>query len=182
MIPLLRSHLARYKRDLAFVVVLLIVQVLGSLYLPDLNADIINNGVATGDTSYIVRVGAWMLLVSLAVAAATVGGVFYSSRTAMSVGRDIRSKLFRAVQAFSLREMNQLGAPTLITRNTNDVQQVQMFTQVALTIMITAPLTAVGAFLMAIRQDGPLSLLLLVILPVMVLLIGTIMVRAVPLF
>ena len=182
MIPLLRSHLARYKRDLAFVVVLLIVQVLGSLYLPDLNADIINNGVATGDTSYIVRVGAWMLLVSLAVAAATVGGVFYSSRTAMSVGRDIRSKLFRAVQAFSLREMNQLGAPTLITRNTNDVQQVQMFTQVALTIMITAPLTAVGAFLMAIRQDGPLSLLLLVILPVMVLLIGSIMVRAVPLF
>ncbi len=182
MIPLLRSHLVHYKRDLAFVVVLLILQVLGSLYLPDLNADIINFGVAEGDTGYILRVGVWMLVVALAVGLASIAGVYFASRTAMSVGRDIRSQQFRAVQSFSLREVNELGAPSLITRNTNDVQQVQMFTQVALTIMITAPLTAVGAFLMAIRQDGPLSLLLLVILPVMVAVIGLIMVRAVPLF
>jgi ATP-binding cassette subfamily B protein len=123
-----------------------------------------------------------MLLVSLVVVATAIVGIYYSSRTAMSVGRDLRSRLFRTVQTFSLREMNQLGAPSLITRNTNDVQQVQMFAQVALTIMITAPLTAVGAFLMAIRQDGPLSLLLLVIVPIMMVLIGSIMVRAVPLF
>jgi ATP-binding cassette subfamily B multidrug efflux pump len=182
VIRLLRSHLVKYKRDLTFVAVLLILQVLGSLYLPDLNADIINFGVAQGDTDYILRVGAWMLVVALAVGLTSIAGVYFASRTAMSVGRDIRSQQFRAVQAFSLREMNELGAPSLITRNTNDVQQVQMFTQVALTIMITAPLTAIGAFLMAIRQDGPLSLLLLVILPVMVALIGLIMVRAVPLF
>jgi ATP-binding cassette, subfamily B, multidrug efflux pump len=182
VIALLRSHLVHYQRDLVLVVILLILQVLGSLYLPDLNADIINFGVAQGDTDYILRVGAWMLVVALGVAAASIAGVYFASRTAMSVGRDIRAQQFRAVQAFSLREMNQLGAPSLITRNTNDVQQVQMFTQVGLTIMITAPLMAIGAFLMAIRQDGPLSLLLLVILPVMVALIGSIMVRAVPLF
>ncbi|HEX6888678.1 MAG TPA: ABC transporter ATP-binding protein [Candidatus Nanopelagicales bacterium] len=182
MIGLLRTHLAPYRRALAIVVALLVVQVLGSLYLPELNADIINNGVAKGDTGYIIRVGGWMLLVSLVVAAASIAGVYYASRTAMSVGRDIRSRLFTTVQTFSLREMNTLGAPSLITRNTNDVQQVQMFAQVALTIMITAPLMAVGAFFMAIRQDGPLSLLLLVIVPVMIVLIGSIMVRAVPLF
>ncbi len=182
MIGLLRHHLAPYRRDLVVVVALLVLQVLGALYLPELNADIINNGVAQGDTGYIVRMGGWMLLVSLVVVATAIVGIYYSSRTAMSVGRDLRSRLFRTVQTFSLREMNQLGAPSLITRNTNDVQQVQMFAQVALTIMITAPLTAVGAFLMAIRQDGPLSLLLLVIVPIMMVLIGSIMVRAVPLF
>ena len=182
VIELLRSHLVHYKRDLTLVMVLLIVQVLGSLYLPELNARIINDGVAAGDTGVIVSIGAWMLLVSLGVGVAAIAGVYYASRTAMSIGRDMRSQQFRAVQSFSLREMNTLGAPSLITRNTNDVQQVQMFTQVALTIMITAPLTAIGAFIMAIRQDGPLSLLLAVILPVMVILIGLIMVRAVPLF
>jgi ATP-binding cassette, subfamily B, multidrug efflux pump len=182
VIGLLRHHLAPYRRDLVLVVSLLVLQVLGTLYLPALNADIINEGVATGNTGVIVRVGGWMLLVSLVVVATAILGTYFSSRTAMSVGRDLRSRLFRTVQTFSLREMNQLGAPSLITRNTNDVQQVQMFAQVALTIMITAPLMAVGAFLMAIRQDGPLSLLLLVVVPVMVVLIGTVMVRAVPLF
>jgi ATP-binding cassette, subfamily B, multidrug efflux pump len=182
VIELLRSHLVHYKRDLALVIVLLVIQVIGSLYLPDLNARIINDGVAAGDTGVILRVGAWMLVVSLGVAAAAIAGVYFASRTAMSIGRDMRSEQFRSVQRFSLREMNALGAPSLITRNTNDVQQVQMFTQVALTIMITAPLTAIGAFLMAIRQDAPLAVLLAVILPVMVLLIGVVMVRAVPLF
>jgi ATP-binding cassette subfamily B protein len=182
VIGLLRAHLGPYRRDLVIVVALLVVQVLGSLYLPELNADIINNGVAAGDTGYILRVGAWMLGVSLVVAVAAIAGVYYSSRTSMSVGRDIRAETFRTVQTFSLREMNTFGAPTLITRNTNDVQQLQMFLQVALTIMISAPLTAAGAFFMAIRQDGPLSLLLAVIIPVMVALIGTIMVKAVPLF
>jgi ATP-binding cassette subfamily B protein len=182
VIGLLRTHLAPYRRDLLIIMSLLVAQVLGTLYLPELNADIINNGVAAGNTSYILQVGAWMLVVSLAVAVTAIVGVYFASRTAMSVGRDIRSRTFRTVQTFSLREMNTFGAPSLITRNTNDVQQVQMFMQVALTVMVTAPLMAIGGFLMAIRQDGPLSLLLLVIVPVMMVLIGGVMVRAVPLF
>jgi ATP-binding cassette, subfamily B, multidrug efflux pump len=182
VIGLLRTHLAPYHRALALVIGLLVVQVLGTLYLPELNADIINNGVAKGDTGYILRVGGWMLVVSLVVAATAIVGVYYASRTAMSLGRDIRARMFRTVETFSLREMNTFGAPSLITRNTNDVQQVQMFMQVGLTVMIIAPLMAIGGFFMAIRQDGPLSLLLLVIVPVMMLLIGSVMVRAVPLF
>ena len=182
VIELLRTHLGAYRRDLVLVVGLLVVQTLGTLYLPDLNADIINNGVATGDTGYILQVGAWMLVVSLAVCAAAIVGVYYASRTAMSVGRDIRSRVFRTVQTFSLREMNSFGAPSLITRNTNDVQQVQMFVQMGLTVMVTAPLMAIGGTIMAIRQDGPLSLLLVVVIPVMVVLIGSVIRRAVPLF
>ncbi len=182
VIELLRTHLGAYRRDLVLVVGLLVVQTLGTLYLPDLNADIINNGVATGDTGYILQVGAWMLVVSLAVCAAAIVGVYYASRTAMSVGRDMRSRVFRTVQTFSLREMNSFGAPSLITRNTNDVQQVQMFVQMGLTVMVTAPLMAIGGTIMAIRQDGPLSLLLVVVIPVMVVLIGSVIRRAVPLF
>lgn len=182
VIELLRTHLGAYRRDLVLVVGLLVLQTLGTLYLPDLNADIINNGVATGDTGYILQVGAWMLVVSLAVCAAAIVGVYYASRTAMSVGRDMRSRVFRTVQTFSLREMNSFGAPSLITRNTNDVQQVQMFVQMGLTVMVTAPLMAIGGTIMAIRQDGPLSLLLVVVIPVMVVLIGSVIRRAVPLF
>ncbi len=182
MIGLLRFQLTPYRRALALVIGLLVVQVLGTLYLPELNADIINNGVATGDTGYIVRVGAWMLVVSVLVLVTAIVGLYYASRTSMSVGRDMRARTFRAVQRFSLREMNTFGAPTLITRNTNDVQQVQMFMQMALTMMVTAPLMAIGGVLMAYRQDGPLSLLLLVIVPIMVVVIGLVMVRAVPLF
>jgi ATP-binding cassette, subfamily B, multidrug efflux pump len=182
VIGLLRAHLAPYRRDLLIIVGLLVLQVLGSLYLPELNADIINNGVAKGDTTYILQVGALMLVVALVVAVTAIAGTYFASRTSMSVGRDVRGETFRTVQTFSLREMNSFGAPTLITRNTNDVQQLQMFLQVALTIMVTAPLMAIGAFFMAIRQDAPLSLLLAVIIPIMVALIGTIMVKAVPLF
>jgi ATP-binding cassette subfamily B protein len=182
VIGLLRAHLVPYRRDLAVVVGLLVLQVLGSLYLPELNAEIINDGVAKGDTTVILQKGAQMLAVALVVVVAAIAGTYFASRTSMSVGRDIRAETFRTVQTFSLREMNTFGAPSLITRNTNDVQQVQMFLQVALTIMVTAPLMAVGAFFMAIRQDGPLSLLLAVIIPIMVTLIGVIMVKAVPLF
>jgi ATP-binding cassette subfamily B multidrug efflux pump len=182
VIGLLRSHLSSYRRDLVLIVGLLVAQTLGTLYLPELNADIINNGVAAGDTDYILQVGGWMLAVSLLVGATAIVGVYFASRTAMSVGRDMRARTFRRVETFSLREVNTFGAPSLITRNTNDVQQVQMFMQVALTIMITAPLMAVGGFFMAIRQDPPLSLLLLVIVPIMMLLIGTVMIKVVPLF
>ncbi len=182
MIDLLRAHVPPYRRVLALISLLLVLQVLGTLYLPELNADIINNGVAVGDTSYILDAGIWMLFVALLVGITAVVGVYFASRTSMSIGRDIRAATFRAVQGFSLREMNTFGAPTLITRNTNDVQQLQMFLQMALTVMVTAPLMAVGGVIMAYRQDGPLSLLLLVIVPIMMLVIGLVMVRAVPLF
>jgi ATP-binding cassette, subfamily B, multidrug efflux pump len=182
VIALLRTHLAPYRRDLAIVIGLLVLQVIGTLYLPELNADIINNGVAKGDTGYIIRVGGLMLFVAFLVGVAAIVGLYFASRTSMSVGRDMRARIFRAVQGFSLREMNTFGAPTLITRNTNDVQQVQMFLQMGLTVMVTAPLMAVGGVIMAYRQDGPLSLLLLVIVPIMMLVIGGVMVKAVPLF
>jgi len=182
VIDLLRTHIAPYRRDLAIVIGLLVLQVIGTLYLPALNADIINNGVAKGDTGYIIRVGGLMLFVAFLVGVAAIVGLYYASRTSMSVGRDMRARIFRAVQRFSLREMNTFGAPTLITRNTNDVQQVQMFLQMALTVMVTAPLMAIGGVVMAYRQDGPLSLLLLVIVPIMMLVIAGVMVKAVPLF
>lgn len=182
MISLLRRYLAPYRTWISVVLVLLFLQALGQLYLPSLNADIINNGVVQGDVGYILRVGAWMLVVSLLAGAAAVVGVYYSSLAAMSFGRDLRAGLFAQGQRFSLREMNLFGAPSLITRNTNDVQQVQMFVVMGLTIIVLAPITAVGGVIMAVRQDAELSLTLLVIVPIMVALVAGIASRAVPLF
>ncbi|MGB9374251.1 MAG: ABC transporter transmembrane domain-containing protein, partial [Jiangellales bacterium] len=144
MIALLTRFLRPYRGPLAIVAVLLLVQAFGNLYLPELNADIINNGVVLGDTEYILRVGVVMLAVTLVVGVAAIIGVYYSARTAMGFGRDVRGGLFRSVQTFSLREVNEFGAPSLITRNTNDVQQVQMLVIMALTIMVSAPIMAVG--------------------------------------
>ena len=182
MIALLTRFLRPYRGPLAIVVVLLLVQAFGNLYLPELNADIINNGVVLGDTAYILRVGVVMLAVTLVVGVAAIIGVYYSARTAMGFGRDVRGGLFRSVQTFSLREVNEFGAPSLITRNTNDVQQVQMLVIMALTIMVSAPIMAVGGVIMALRQDAVLSRMLLVAVPVMAVFIGLILSRAVPLF
>ena len=182
MIALLTDFLRPYRRPLAIVVALLLVQAFGNLYLPELNADIINNGVVVGDTGYILQVGLVMLAVTLVVGVAAIVGVYYSARTAMGFGRDVRGGLFRSVQTFSLREVNEFGAPSLITRNTNDVQQVQMLVIMALTIMVSAPIMAIGGVIMALRQDVVLSRLLLVAVPVMAVFIGLILSRAVPLF
>ncbi len=182
MIALLTEFLRPYRRPLAIVVALLLVQAFGNLYLPELNADIINNGVVVGDTGYILQVGLVMLAVTLVVGVAAIVGVYYSARTAMGFGRDVRGGLFRSVQTFSLREVNEFGAPSLITRNTNDVQQVQMLVIMALTIMVSAPIMAIGGVIMALRQDVVLSRLLLVAVPVMAVFIGLILSRAVPLF
>ena len=182
MIALLTRFLRPYRGPLTVVVLLLLVQAFGNLYLPELNADIINNGVVLGDTAYILRVGLVMLTVTLLVGAAAIVGVYYSARTAMGFGRDVRGGLFRSVQTFSLREVNEFGAPSLITRNTNDVQQVQMLVIMALTIMVSAPIMAVGGVIMALRQDAVLSRMLLVAVPVMAVFIGLILSRAVPLF
>jgi ATP-binding cassette subfamily B multidrug efflux pump len=182
VIGLLRTFLRPYRRPLALVVALLVVQALASLYLPELNGAIINNGVATGDTGYILSTGALMLGISLLVVEASIVAVYWGSKTGMAFGRDLRGAIFRKVESFSQAELNRFGTPSLITRNTNDVQQVQMVVLLGLNMMIIAPILAVGGIIMALRQDVPLAGILVVILPVMALIVGTLMSRALPLF
>ncbi|HEX7950607.1 MAG TPA: ABC transporter ATP-binding protein [Candidatus Limnocylindrales bacterium] len=182
MIRLLRDYLAPYRVPIAAVLVLLLIQAIGNLYLPTLNGDIINNGVAKGDTDYIVRIGGVMLGASLVLGIASIVGVYYGARVSMGFGRDVRSAIFRKVETFSQVEVNRFGAPSLITRNTNDVQQVQMVVFMGLTLMISAPILIIGGIIMALQQDVPLSGLLVVVLPVMVVFIALVMSRAIPLF
>ena len=182
MIALLRTYLAPYSRPIVFVLALLLVQAIANLYLPELNADIINKGVATGDTDYIVRTGGFMLAVTLALGIAAIIGVYWAARISMAFGRDVRTAIFTKVETFSQVEVNRFGAASLITRNTNDVQQVQQVVLLALNVMISAPILTIGGVIMALRQDVPLSGLLLVIIPIMALLIGFVLTRAVPLF
>src|SRR5918911_540100 len=182
MIMLLRRHLRPYRAQVTTVVLLLLLQAVGQLWLPSLNADIINKGVLTGDTDYILRVGGLMLVVTVLVVIAAVVGAYFSAAAAMGFGRDVRAALFRRVQTFSLREVNTFGAPSLITRNTNDVQQVQQFVVIALLLMVSAPITMIGGVIMALRENVELSGLLLVIVPIMLGVIALILVRAVPLF
>jgi ATP-binding cassette subfamily B multidrug efflux pump len=179
---LLLTFLRPYKREVALVVFFALVQTFANLYLPDLNAKIINYGVAMGDTGYILRFGLYMLGIALILGAASITSVYWGSKVAMSMGRDIRAALFRRVEEFSQREMNQFGAPSLITRNTNDVQQVQMMVAMALTVMIGAPLMIVGGIVMALRQDALLTATLAVILPIMGAVLWAIISRALPLF
>ena len=182
MIPILRRYLRPYSMPIALVLFLLLVQAIANLYLPELNADIINNGVAKGDIDYIVQTGGYMLIVTFALMIAAFIAVYFSAKVAMGFGRDVRSAIFRKVETFSQVEINQFGAASLITRNTNDVQQVQQVVLLALTMMISAPIMAIGGVIMAYRQDGPLTAILLVILPIMVVLIAVVMRRAIPLF
>src|SRR5918911_1118034 len=182
MIMLLRRHLRPYRAQVTTVVLLLLLQAVGQLWLPSLNADIINKGVLTGDTDYILRVGGLMLVVAVLVGVAAVVGAYFSAAAAMGFGRDVRAALFRRVQTFSLREVNTFGAPSLITRNTNDVQQVQQFVVIALLLMVSAPITMIGGVIMALRENVELSGLLLVIVPIMLGVITLVLLRAVPLF
>ncbi len=182
MIRLLATYLRPYRRPLAIVLVLVTIQALANLYLPNLNADIINNGVVKGDTGYIVRTGGFMLLVTLLVGLCAIVSVFFGSRTAMAFGRDVRSAIFRKVMSFSQKETNVFGTPSLITRNTNDVQQVQMVLVMAFNVMIIAPIMLVGGVIMALREDVPLSSLLVIIVPLVALVMGLLATRAMPLF
>jgi ATP-binding cassette, subfamily B, multidrug efflux pump len=182
LIKLLRRYLRPYKRPLSYIVALQFIATAGMLYLPTLNADIINNGVLTGDTGYIVRVGGLMLAISLAQLIASIGGVYYGARTAMTVGRDIRAAVFARVQTFSAREVGQFGAPSLITRTTNDVQQVQMLALMTFTMMVTAPIMCVGGILLALHQDVKLSSLLIIVVPVLILCVFLIIRKMRPLF
>jgi ATP-binding cassette subfamily B protein len=164
------------------VVGLQLVSTIASLYLPRLNADIIDNGIARGDTGYIVSTGGWMLTVTLVQIVGSVGAVWFGARTAMGFGRDLRAAVFHRVGEFSAREMNRFGAPSLITRNTNDVQQVQMLVLLSCTMLVSAPIMCVGGVVMALNEDIGLSWLMVVSVPVLIVAIGLVIRRMVPLF
>lgn len=180
LIQLLRTYLRPYHRPLAAVVALQFVGTIASLYLPSLNADIIDLGVARGDTGFILRTGAWMLVVSLVQIVCSIAAVYLGARTAMAYGRDVRAALFAHVNTFSAREVAHFGAPSLITRNTNDVQQVQMLVLMSCTMLVAAPIMSVGGVVMALREDLGLSWLLLVSVPVLALGLGQVIRRMVP--
>jgi ATP-binding cassette, subfamily B, multidrug efflux pump len=182
LVDVLRRFLRPYSRWLAAVVVLQLVGTVASLYLPTLNADIIDNGIAKGDTGYILGTGGWMLAVTLLQIVCSITAVYFGARTAMSFGRDLRGAIFRRVGTFSAREVALFGAPSLITRNTNDVQQVQMLVVMTCTMMIAAPIMCVGGIIMALRQDIGLSWLVGVSVPVLAIAIGLIIRRMVPQF
>src|SRR3954453_13686135 len=182
LIRLVRRFLSAYRRPLAVVVALQFVGTLGALYLPSLNADIIDNGVVAGDTGYIMRIGTLMLGVALVQILCSVGAVWFGARTAMGFGRDVRAAIFHRVGTFSQREVQHFGAPSLITRETNDVQQVQMLVLMSCTLMVMAPIMMVGGIVMAIHVDVGLSWLVAVTVPVLAVLLGLIITRMVPSF
>ncbi len=182
LVRLMRSALAPYRRQVAVVVLLTALQTAVGLYLPNLTANIINNGIAKGDVGYIWSTGAVMLGLTLVQGTVAVIAVYFASRVSMGVGRDLRDAIFSRVMAFSAREMNRFGTPSLITRNTNDVQQIQIFLQIALTLMVGAPIMMVGGIFMALSEDVRLSLVLVVTVPLMAVVISLMLSRAVPLF
>ena len=182
LIRLLSTYLRPYRGPAMLVILLVLTQSIGNLYLPNLNADIINNGVAKGDIGYIWRTGGLMLALAIGVGILAIIAVYFSSRTSMGVGRDVRRAVFERVQHFSAQEMNRFGTPSLITRNTNDVQQVQMLLQIALTMLVAAPIMGIGGIILALREDLTLSWVLVVIVPLIAAVTGTLMYFAVPLF
>lgn len=179
---LLTAKLVPYRQVLVAVVVLQAVQSVAGLYLPTLNADIINKGITQGDTGYIWRMGLVMLLVTLVQVVMSVVAVFYGSRAAMGFGRDTRSDLFHQVNNFSAREVAHFGSPSLITRITNDVTQVQMLVLMTCTLLLAAPFTAIGGLILALQQDVALSWIIVVSVPLVAAILGTIVVKMVPTF
>ncbi len=182
LMRLLKQYLRPYNAWLLITIVLQLLGTIASLYLPNLNADIVDDGIARGDTGYILREGGWMLLISLAQIACSVAATYYGSRIAMSLGRDMRGAIFRRVSEFSGREVARFGAPSLITRDTNDVQQVQTLVAMTATMMITAPIMCVGGIIMAIHEDVGLSWLMGVSVPLLAVVVGAIIQRMVPQF
>lgn len=182
LLQLLRSYLQPYRQAIRAIVALQLVQTLAALYLPTLNADIIDYGVVRSDTGYIMHTGAIMLAVTLVQMGCSIAAVYYAARTAMALGRDLRANVFDRVLTFSAREVGQFGAPSLITRTTNDVQQVQLLALMTFTLMVSAPIMCVGGILMALNQDVPLSALLLIAVPLLGVIISVIISRMRPMF
>nr|WP_287380670.1 ABC transporter permease [Candidatus Microthrix sp.] len=182
LIKLLRNHLGPFKWLLVGIVFFQFLQTLGTLFLPTLNADIIDKGVATGDTGYIWSVGGLMLIITFAQVVFAAVAVYFGAKTAMGFGRDVRRDLFHKVTGFSTQEVGIFGAPSLITRTTNDVQQVQMLVLMSCTLLVAAPIMSIGGIIMAVREDVALSPLLLVSVPALVIGVGLVLVRMVPQF
>ncbi|MFE5658128.1 ABC transporter ATP-binding protein [Streptomyces sp. NPDC056517] len=182
LLRLLAPRLRPYRSLLVLLVALQLVQSLASLALPALNAGVIDQGVLRGDTDRVLSGGAAMVAVTLLQAAAAAAATYTGARVAMGVARDLRSEVFRRVQEFSARERGRFGAASLITRTTNDVQQIQTFTVLVLTMLVAAPLLCFGGIAMALRQDVPLALVLLLFVPVMTGAVGTVVLRMRPLF
>ena len=180
LIPLLKTYLAPYKRAIAGLIALQFVATGAALSLPSLNADIIDNGVVRGDTGYILSTGAWMLVVSLVQIVCSVSAVLLGAKSAMGAGRDLRKAILHRVGTFSAREVGRFGAPSLITRNTNDVQQVQLLIVMGFTIVVMAPIMCIGGVVMALREDLGLSWILLIAVPGLALSMGLIVARMVP--
>jgi len=182
LIRLLRVYLRPYRKPLAFLLVLQLAQTLATLYLPTLNADIIDNGVIFHNTHYILTTGGVMLAITLAQILCAIGAVYFGAQAAMALGRDVRQAIFRRVLMFSDREVNHLGTASLITRTTNDVQQVQMLAIMTFTLLLSAPIMCVGGIILALNQNVPLSSLLLVAVPVLAIILALVISRMRPLF
>lgn len=182
LIRLLRTYLGPYRKPIAVLVALQLLQTSATLYLPTMNADIIDQGVVKGDTGFILSLGGLMIAVTLVQVVCNVGAVRLGARSAAALGRDVRGAVFDRVQSFSAREVGHFGAPTLITRTTNDVQQVQMLTLMAFTLMVTAPIMCVGGIVMALGQDVPLSTVLIAVVPVLGISVSVIVHKLRPLF
>ncbi|MCZ0205250.1 ABC transporter ATP-binding protein [Streptomyces sp. UMAF16] len=182
LIRLLRTYLRPYKKPIALLVAFQFLQTCATLYLPTLNADIIDNGVVKGDTDYILSFGALMIGISLAQVVCNIGAVYYGARTASALGRDVRGAVFDRVQSFSAREVGHFGAPSLITRTTNDVQQVQTLVLMTFTLMVSAPIMCVGGIVLALGLDVPLSSVLIAVVPVLGVSVTLIVRRLRPLF
>jgi ATP-binding cassette subfamily B multidrug efflux pump len=182
LIRLLREYLRPYKKPLGLVLLLQLAQTLATLYLPTLNADIIDKGVVPHNTGYILKTGGFMLGITLVQIVCAVGAVYFGARVAMALGRDVRHGIFSRVQRFSDREVNHFGTPTLITRTTNDVQQVQMLAIMTFTLLLSAPIMCVGGIILALNQDVKLSSLLVVAVPLLGVIVTLIISRMRPLF
>ncbi|MEU8934459.1 ABC transporter ATP-binding protein [Streptomyces sp. NPDC048409] len=182
LIRLLRTYLRPYRKPISILVLLQFLQTCATLYLPTLNAHIIDNGVVKGDTDYILSFGALMIGISLAQVVCNIGAVYYGARTASALGRDVRAAVFDRVQSFSSREVGHFGAPSLITRTTNDVQQVQMLVLMTFTLMVSAPIMCVGGIVLALGLDVPLSGVLVAVVPVLGISVTLIVRRLRPLF
>ena len=182
LIRLLRTYLRPYRKPIALLVLLQFLQTCATLYLPTLNAHIIDNGVVKGDTGYILSFGALMIGISLVQVVCNTGAVYYGARTAAALGRDIRGAIFDRVQSFSAREVGHIGAPSLITRTTNDVQQVQMLALMTFTLLVSAPIMCVGGIILALGLDVPLSGVLIAVVPTLTICVTIIVRRLRPLF
>ncbi|MDQ1057230.1 ATP-binding cassette subfamily B multidrug efflux pump [Arthrobacter globiformis] len=182
LVTLIRRYSRPYLPYILAVIAFQLASTIAALYLPSLNAQIIDEGVSRGDTDFIWRTGAVMLLVAFLQVGAAVAGVYFGSKTAMAVGRDLRRGVFRKVTSFSAKDVNSFGAPTLITRGTNDVQQVQMLVLMGLNFMVSTPIMCIGGIIMALREDINLSWLVWVSVPILIVVVGYIVVRLMPLF